>query len=159
MRGIPDITWFDVTTTTISVPAERLIFDLLVHESLDFALTPEVRAAGGVFMERSDDAAPGVLLPIPVPQSVVQLPGQPPVVATMSVPRYPEIVSFVYDKMRWSAPAFRGCRMELTYPPLGSTARSLGRPGRPPGSWAFRPSRRSVGGRALRWRLGRCPWR
>ena len=105
----------------ISVPTERLIFDLMVHESLEFALNPEVRAFGGIFMDRSEDPVPDGKLPIPIPQSVTQLPGHPPVVATPLVPRYPEIVAFVNQRMGWSAPDFRCCRLELMYPPLGST--------------------------------------
>lgn len=106
---------------TISAPTKRLIFDLLAHESLDFALTPEVRAFGGVFMERSEEQVPDGKLPIPVPQNVATLPGRPPVVATPSVPRYPEIVSFVHERMGWKAEDFRGCRLDLSYPPMGST--------------------------------------
>lgn len=106
---------------TISVPTERLIFDLLVDESLDFVLSPEVRAFSGIFMERSEDVAPADLLPIPVPQTVTALPGRPPVVATPQVPRYPEIVSYVQQRMEWKPDRFRGCRFELSYPPMGST--------------------------------------
>jgi hypothetical protein len=103
---------------TIAAPTERLVFDLIVHESLDFALSPKALAFGGIFMERSED---GGQLPIPVPQTVAPLPGQPPVVATPSVPRYPEIVGFVHRRMKWNPNDFRGCRLEVMYPPLGST--------------------------------------
>jgi hypothetical protein len=106
---------------TISAPTERLIFDLLVHEELEFALTPEVRAFGGIFMNRSEESAPDGLLPIAMPQNVASLPGRPPVVANPSVPRYPEIVRFVQERMRWNPNQFRGCRLELSYPPMGST--------------------------------------
>ncbi len=106
---------------TMSAPTERLIFDLLVHENLDFALKPEVRAFGGVFMEPSEDANGNGMLPIPMAQSVTALPGQPPAVAIPSVPRYPEIVNFVHERMGWSAEGFRGCRLDLNYPPMGST--------------------------------------
>lgn len=106
---------------TISTPSERLIFDLIVHESLDFALSPEIRAFGGIFMERSEEPIPEACLPIPVPQSLSPLPGSPPVVTTRSVPQYKEIVSSVYERMQWNAEEFRGCRLDLSYPPMGST--------------------------------------
>ncbi len=106
---------------TISAPTERLIFDLIVHESLEFALRPKVLAFGGIFMERSDDPDPEGLLPIPITQEVVQLPGTPPVLATASFQRYPELVAFVHQRMGWEAEQFRACRLELTYPPMGST--------------------------------------
>jgi hypothetical protein len=106
---------------TISAPTERLIFDLIVHESLDFALRPEVLAFGGIFMEREEPLTSESLMPIPVTQAVAPLPGRPPVVATASVPKYSEIVAFVQQRMGWNASQFRGCRMELSYPPMGST--------------------------------------
>jgi len=106
---------------TISAPTERLVFDLLADEQLDFVLKPEVRAFAGVFMHRSEESAPEGMLPIPVPQSVVPLPGRPPVVATPAVPRYPEIVGYVQDRMQWNIGQFRGCRFEFLHPPLGST--------------------------------------
>jgi hypothetical protein len=106
---------------TISAPTERLIFDLIVHERLDFALRPEVRAFAGVFSERSEEAVPEGFLPLPVPQNIALLPGRPPVVATPWVPRYSDLVAFVHERMGWNASQFRGCRLDLTYPPLGST--------------------------------------
>lgn len=106
---------------TISVPTERLVFDLIVHESLDFALTPEVRAVAGIFMERTDDPDPDTQADIPVPQEVQKLPGRPPVVTTPSVPGYAGIVQYANERMGWNGSDFRGCRFEMAYPPLGST--------------------------------------
>lgn len=106
---------------TISAPTERLIFDMIVDERLAFALEPEVRAFGGVFMDRDESALPEGRVPIPVPQGVAMLPGKPPVVATPQVQRYSELVGYVCERMGWSAARFRGCRYELSYPPLGST--------------------------------------
>ncbi|HWB20662.1 MAG TPA: hypothetical protein VG711_10200 [Phycisphaerales bacterium] len=106
---------------TISAPTERLVFDLLVDERLAFALTPEVRAFGGVFHERSEQAVPEGQLPIPVSQSVVALPGQPPAIATPAAPGYPEIVNFAQERMGWKSERLKGCRLEMSYPPLGST--------------------------------------
>lgn len=106
---------------TISAPTERLIFDLIVHESLDFALTPEVKAFGGIFMDRSEDGDPKDVISIPVPQEVAPLPGNPPVVATPMITAYPEIVAYVHERLGWNAGEFRGCRLEITYPPMGST--------------------------------------
>ncbi len=106
---------------TISAPTERLIFDLLVHESLDFVLRPEVRAFMGIFMESSEEASADTLLPLSVPKVVSLLPGRPPVVATPDVPQYSAIVQSVNDRMGWKSDAFRGCRLSLSHPPLGST--------------------------------------
>jgi hypothetical protein len=106
---------------TISAPTERLIFDYIVDESLEFALKPEVRAFGGVFHDRDESSVPEGQLPIPVPQTVASLPGQPPVVATPHVPRYGELMNYVCERLAWNPLRFRACRFELSYPPLGST--------------------------------------
>jgi hypothetical protein len=106
---------------TISAPTERLIFDLLVHESLDFALTPRVQVYGGALAAWADHGARDEMLQIPVFNDVARLPGRPPVVATPYVPRYSEVVQSVCDRMQWTLDRFRGCRFELSYPPMGST--------------------------------------
>jgi hypothetical protein len=106
---------------TISAPTERLIFDLVVDKELEFALSPKVLAFGGVFMDRSGDPDPDDVIPVPVPQEVAQLPGQPPVVSTPLVPRYAELATLVYEKMGWNPADFRACRLELSYPPMGAT--------------------------------------
>lgn len=106
---------------TISAPTERLIFDLLFDERLDFALQPEVRAFMGIFMDPSEEAVPEGRLPLPIPQTTSILPGRPPAVATASAPRYPELVQYVGERMNWKLDTFRGCRLDLSHPPLGST--------------------------------------
>ena len=116
----------DVDTTgefgaTIAAPTERLVFDLIVHSSLEFALKPQVLAFGGVFAERFESSPSSSFLSIPMTQEVVPLPGRPPVVATQTVPQYPEIVQFVQQRLNRTADEFRGCRLEVSYPPLGST--------------------------------------
>ncbi|MFO0827270.1 MAG: hypothetical protein U0572_03885 [Phycisphaerales bacterium] len=119
----------------ISAPTERLVFDIIVDEQLDFALSPEVRAYGGVFAGGPEGDAPGSPLPLPLAQSIVALPGRPPLVATASVPRYADIVSLVFQRMGWDPVRFRGCRYELAYPPLGSTVlMSFGLPAAPEAS-------------------------
>lgn len=106
---------------TISAPTERLIFDMVVHEDLAFALECEVRAFMGIFDDPSEEQIPEDRLPIPVPQSVHRLPGRPPVLATPSIPRYQELMRFVAGRMQWDLEHFRASRLDLSHPPFGST--------------------------------------
>jgi len=106
---------------TISAPTEQLIFDLIVDESLDFALHPEVRAFFGIFMDESEESVPEGRLPLSVPRSVTPLPGRPPALATASVPQYSAIMQYVTQHMGWNGETLRGCRFTLAHPPLGST--------------------------------------
>ena len=87
---------------TITAPAERLISDIIVHKELDFALRPELFVFGRIFAHgqptgTSDD--PSLL---PIKQPTVELSGSPPRVNTTLVPKYPQIVQKVYDRMGWN---------------------------------------------------------
>ena len=106
---------------TISAPTERLIFDIVAHEDAAFALEPEVHSFGGIFMNSVEDSDPSNLIPIPIPQSPSPLPGSPPVLASPHVPNYAALADFVHERMEWDASKFRGCRLEVTHPPMGSS--------------------------------------
>lgn len=105
----------------ISAPTERLIFDIVAHEDAAFALEPEVHSFEGIFMNSVEDADPSDLIPIPIPQSPSPLPGSPPVLATPHVPNHAAMADFVHERMEWDASTFRGCRLEVTHPPMGSS--------------------------------------
>lgn len=106
---------------TISAPTERLIFDIVAHEEAAFALQPEVRSFGGIFMGSIEDSDPNNLTLIPIPQSPSPLPGSPPVFANPHIPNYAALADFVYAQMGWDASTFRGCRFEVMHPPMGSS--------------------------------------
>lgn len=105
---------------TIAVPTERLIMDVIVDEDVEFALKPELLVFGHIFAHgrptgRRDDPS---LLPIQEP--IRPLTGGPPLVNTPSVPNYAKLVSRVYERMNWDPKRFRGVRLTLDFPPLGS---------------------------------------
>lgn len=104
----------------IAAPTERLLFDILVHRDVHFPSKPTVLGFGGIFAGRTDEAEAS-RFPIPLPQSVALLPGTPPIVSTRTVPRYAELVNFVHDRMGWKPEEFRAYRLDLSYPPMGST--------------------------------------
>jgi hypothetical protein len=106
---------------TISAPTERLIFDIVAHESAAFALSPEVRSFAGLFMSPAEDSEPDDLIPIPMPQGTVPLPGSPPALTTPHIPHYAELGAFVHERMGWNPSEFRGCRLEVSHPPMGSS--------------------------------------
>jgi len=104
----------------ITAPAERLVMDIVAHKELDFALKPKLLVFGHIFAHgqptgTNDD--PSIL---PIKQATVELPGSPPRVNTALVPKYPQIVQRVYDRMGWKGEDFRAIRLLMEYPPLGS---------------------------------------
>lgn len=108
-------------STAITAPSENLVMDILVDQDLEFALNPQLLVFGHNFAQgrptgSADDPS---LLPIQNPAG--PLPGSPPLVNTPLVPNYARLVSQVYERMNWNPRRFRGVRLTLAYPPLGSS--------------------------------------
>ena len=106
---------------TITTPAEFLLVDLMVHESLTFAMQPEVAVFGRLYPDGSGPTDADLYFRLPIRQRVSELPSRPPAVATSLVPRYAEMVRNVYDRLGWDGREFRAMRLQMTYPPFGST--------------------------------------
>jgi hypothetical protein len=104
----------------ITAPAETLISDIVVDESLSFALKPEVLVFGRIFAQGQPTGARDDPTIIPISQSTTELPGSPPLVTTPLVPRYAQLVRQVFQRMDWDPKRFRGVRLLMEYPPLGS---------------------------------------
>ncbi|MFZ9691668.1 MAG: hypothetical protein ACO3EP_06460 [Phycisphaerales bacterium] len=104
----------------ITTPAENLVFDLIAHESLEFALDAEALVYSRIF-DQGRATGSGVSDLLPIQQSTGMLPGRPPAVATPLVPGYAETLSDVADRIGCDLTACRGLRLEMRYPPLGST--------------------------------------
>lgn len=107
--------------TTLTVPTARVVFDLIAHRDCAFALdaTAHVYAYFFTHGEHGGDWDDASRLPIERPPA--ELAGAPPAVATPLVPRYTDMSKYVFEKMGWKQNEFRGVRLELNYPPLGST--------------------------------------
>ncbi len=106
--------------STITLPIEHLVFDVLYHKSLAVP-TPSLlvfsRPGGGLHdpAERREENV------LPIQQRVTPLAGSPPAVATPLVPRYGELVSSVYARLGAIPSDFRGYRLMLRWPPMPST--------------------------------------
>jgi hypothetical protein len=106
---------------SITTPSEHLIFDLIAHRDLEFVLSPDVLFFSRIFAhgERTGSRDDATLLPIR--QQPVQLSGSPPAVATRLIPGYAEILRTVTERLGMDPAQFRGVRLHLRFPPLGST--------------------------------------
>jgi hypothetical protein len=104
----------------ITTPVERLVSDIIVDQSLGFALKPQTLVFGRIFPhgQRSGTTDDPTLLPISQPAA--ELTGSPPMVNTPLVPRYAQLVRQVFQRMNWQPERFRGTRLLMEYPPLGS---------------------------------------
>jgi len=104
----------------ITTPTEHLVFDIIAHEDLAFALTPDVLVFARVFQQGQETGAIDEPSRLPINAPVAELVGRPPAVATPLVPRYAELVRWVHQTRGWDPRSFRGVRMEMKYPPLGA---------------------------------------
>jgi len=106
---------------TVTVPSEQMVFDLIAHNDVAFALKASSHVYASYFTHEQsggewDDAAR-----LPIRQAATELAGSPPAVATPMIPRYSEMQSYVFDRLGWTASEFRGVRLQMKYPPLGAT--------------------------------------
>lgn len=105
----------------ISVPLDTLVMDLVVEESLAFALEARVLVLGQITRQsqRTPDETSNAALPIT--DMVRPISGQPPALATPRVDRYPEMLELICERLGCDPKRMRAVRLEMKYPPLGST--------------------------------------
>ena len=104
----------------ITAPVETLIMDIIVARELEFALKPELLVFGHIFAHGQPTGGKDDPSLLPIEQPVRPLSGSPPLVNTPLVPDYRRLVARAYERMNWDPAQFRGTRLTLDYPPLGS---------------------------------------
>lgn len=118
--------------TTISTPAEWLLLDLLVHKSLDFAMTPELRLHSllpNAPQFLGDDSDKSVI-PLSVsPERIDDLEKTP----TPEFEAMPRILGFAAKRLGYSLSDFVGFRLKLHYPPVPTIVAFRYRLPSPPG--------------------------
>lgn len=108
------------TAVAITLPAERLIFDVITHKSLDLSRHFETAIYG--YPHGGLDGPPSQTTSnqLPIPLEMVELPGSPPAIATPHVPWYPALASRVYERLGMDPSEFRASRVILDHPPMSS---------------------------------------
>lgn len=106
----------------VSIPSERLVFDLLYHQELDF-----VGSARSLVFDTVDtnlamrylaDDSPARL---PLCPRVTDLGASPLVLATPHVPGHAMLARQMCERLGWVYEDLRGLRIELEHPPINST--------------------------------------
>jgi len=104
----------------ITTPVEHLLFDLVVHESVAFALEAEALVFSRIF-DQGHATGSGIAERLPINQRPAMLSGRPPALATPLVPGYSEMFQSVASRLELDPTECRAVRVEMRYPPLGST--------------------------------------
>lgn len=106
---------------TVTAPTESVLFDIIAHRDIPFVLDAESFVYAHLYTGGQMDGHWDEASLLPIRQRTVSLPGSPPAVATKQVPKYSEIHDYIYERLGWDPSEFRGVRLEMKYPPLGST--------------------------------------
>ncbi|XAL98695.1 hypothetical protein OT109_14035 [Phycisphaeraceae bacterium D3-23] len=105
----------------IITPCQNLVFDLIVHRDLDYLQEVEGVVMGKIFSQGDDQSFSDSQAVLPIQAEPMKLAGSPPAIATPLVPRYPELFGYVGECMGWDFSEFAAVRLQVLYPPLGST--------------------------------------
>lgn len=112
---------FGEVSSVITLPIETLLFDLFVHRSLVEAHDPEVCVFGRPSGSVSPDPADRGGQRLPISETLQDITGAPPQVATELVPNYDQIIAATFARARWDPLDFVARRLVLAYPPMPST--------------------------------------
>ncbi len=123
-RGLPSARTpdneFGSTAATVTLPAETLVFDLIVHRDVQIPSMPEVALYGFPHGGPEDPSAQTARNMLPMSERPIELAGSPPAVATPLAPGIARVIDRVYSRLGHKAADFRGMRLTLRYPPMSS---------------------------------------
>jgi hypothetical protein len=100
--------------TGVRTPSELLVSDQLVHRDLYPGVTRELHVFGELMTQLSRDDRDR----IPVPEKVQHLGRVSDGIETADVPRYRELLKFVFEKTGLNPDDFEAYRVRMRYPPL-----------------------------------------
>jgi hypothetical protein len=104
----------------ITLPVESLVFDLIVHKGVKLQGMPEIAMYGFPHGGPDGPAAQTESNRLPLQERLVELAGSPPALATPAVPGLAKMGGALYARMGWNASDFRGMRLVVKHPPMGS---------------------------------------
>ncbi|MDX2130485.1 MAG: hypothetical protein SFY69_00345 [Planctomycetota bacterium] len=110
------------TASSLTIPLEMLVMDLLVHRSVPITRTPEFAVYGFPHGGPEDPSAQTTRNLLPMAAAPVELAGMPPAVATARVSKYGALLAKVWAKTGWDPSDFWGVRVTLPFPPMSALA-------------------------------------
>lgn len=103
--------------SSVSIPAETLLFDIFVHRELGEAMFPTCEMIGSI----GGSVESAGLLRLPLPETIRDL-GLGAVVDTPLIDRYADAVGTVFQRLERDARDFRCLRLLVDHPPMSSRA-------------------------------------
>jgi hypothetical protein len=105
----------------VNKPCESLVHDLIVHRDLFGPIEPLARVFSELFGPVIEQASLRQREQLPMTVTVRQLGRGPDAAATADVPRYPELLRRVFERLGWEAGAFDIYRARMRYPVVPSS--------------------------------------
>lgn len=104
------------------IPAEALVLDTLIHRNMFGVLAPSLTVLGSLDRQHPDSREyREEIETLPIRTEVHSLGTELAALYTQHVPRYPEMVESVCQRLGWDPNGFELFRCVLEYPILGST--------------------------------------
>ncbi|MBS0196653.1 MAG: hypothetical protein JSR77_07835 [Planctomycetes bacterium] len=123
-RGLPmyrdNTNMFGSSGTSITLPAETLLCDLIIHRGVPMPHKPEFLTYGFPHGGADGPGSQTVQNELPINQDIIELAGSPPAVATPLVPNYRQLIARIYERMGWTPSEFRGYRVQMPFPAMSS---------------------------------------
>lgn len=118
-----EFNWYNQLNARVHVPCEVLLVDLLIHCDTyePGVVSPRVYVYGELFPGPPWPAPSRARDLLPITESVVYLGRGPSVMRTSDVPRYPEMIQYVLDRLGWAGEHFDVYRVRLAYPVTPTT--------------------------------------
>jgi hypothetical protein len=120
-RGLPRVQTDDgdygEMTAPLHTPVEQVIYDFYMHDSFYYAVPPTVVLSSllGPLATGDFDSE---LHQLPLFESLVELGIAAPIPVTPDVPRYTELMEYVFNRSGWNPAEFHGFRIRIAYPPI-----------------------------------------
>ena len=100
----------------LATPAETLLFDLFVHESLAPALNPSIISYGALPGDSLLLSGEPKRRMLPLAEKIIHLGAKPPDLTAFEMPVYPEMMEWVFRRTGHDASEFHGFRFRQRYP-------------------------------------------
>lgn len=115
--SVPEMVGFNVLLTT---PIERLLFDVFSHRDLRAPSQPRARLLDRLAYPHGGRDADFERQKLPMTESPVALRSDISGAISPYLPRYPEILKFVCERIGYGFGEFEGSRFEMAYPPIST---------------------------------------
>lgn len=112
--------WMELGCSLVT-PAEMLVFDLLVHESMSWALEPELAVYTRIQSSTAHESSSRDRNRMVISEQVSQLGRGIAALVTPHMPRHVELLQTVFDRVGWNAQEFHALRVQMEFPPIPAT--------------------------------------